>query len=208
MQTKKEQAGAEREKPVFSRELLCTYRDLLQSTDLQRAYQEFIRLFRYLRGELERQMPDYRFQSNISENAMAYAYFSCTDSAGKTAGLKYSVVFVHAAFRLEVWISGVNRSAQCRWAKQLGACPPPAERAADPAHADYLVRLPVEAELSDGEAVVAAVRKVLLQAARLLDCGRPGPAEARHSVCTADREGDRTDGSDQGEPIPQPGAPA
>lgn len=46
----------------FDSTLLDTYRTLLQTTDLQRAYQEFIRLFRYLRSELERQLPDCRFQ--------------------------------------------------------------------------------------------------------------------------------------------------
>ena len=44
----------------FDPTLLETYRTLLQTTDLQKAYQEFIRLFRFLRNELERQMPDFR----------------------------------------------------------------------------------------------------------------------------------------------------
>ena len=71
----------------FDPALLETYRTLLQTTDLQKAYQEFIRLFRFLRNELERQMPDFRFQSSITENAMDYAYFSLTNPALKEKGL-------------------------------------------------------------------------------------------------------------------------
>ena len=40
----------------FNSTLLDTYRTLLQTTDLQKAYQELIRMFRYLRSEMERQL--------------------------------------------------------------------------------------------------------------------------------------------------------
>lgn len=71
----------------FDPALLETYRTLLHTTDLQKAYQEFIRLFRFLGNELERQMPDFRFQSSITENAIDYAYFSFTNPALKEKGL-------------------------------------------------------------------------------------------------------------------------
>lgn len=143
---------------TFDPILLNTYRTLLETTDLQRAYQEFVRMFRFLRSELERQLPDFRFQSSISENAMEYAYFSFTHPALREKGLKLSVVFVHQAFQLEVWLSGVNRSTQCRWAEQLKICPPPIIVSAEAAHSDYLVRLPVQADLSDGPSTAAAVK--------------------------------------------------
>lgn len=38
---------------TFDRELLASYKALLQRTNLQKAYQEFVRLFRYLRVQLE-----------------------------------------------------------------------------------------------------------------------------------------------------------
>ena len=63
------------------------YRILLQTTDVQKAYQEFIRLFRFLGNELERQMPDFRFQSSITENAIDYAYFTFTIRALIEKGL-------------------------------------------------------------------------------------------------------------------------
>lgn len=152
----------------FAPTLLETYRTLLQTTDLQKAYQEFIRLFRFLRNELERQMPDFRFQSNITENAMDYAYFSFTNPALKEKGLKLVVAFDHKNFRLEVWLSGANRTAQCRWAEQWRTCPPPMELTRNPSHTDFVVRLPVETELSDGAKMVAAVKEAADQLLQLL----------------------------------------
>lgn len=142
---------------TFDGELLQTYRRILQTTDLQKAYQEFVRWFRFLRVELEKQMPDSVFQGGIAENAMEYAYFQFSDRELKAAGLKLVVAFVHRDFRLEVWLSGVNRAAQCRWAQMLGDCPA-AEPADDPRHRDYILRMPVETGMTDGAADVAAVR--------------------------------------------------
>ena len=153
---------------TFENELLETYHTLLQTTELQRAYQEFVRLFRYLRCALEQQMPDWRFQSGISENAMDYAYFSFTNQVFKEHGLKLTVAFVHRTFQLEVWLSGVNRAAQCRWASRRGPCLPPMEQSKDPTHTDYLARLPVQADLADGEAVVQAVKHAVEQLLALL----------------------------------------
>ena len=152
----------------FAPALLETYRTLLQTTDLQKAYQEFIRLFRFLRNELERQMPDFRFQSSITENAMDYAYFSLTNPALKEKGLKLVVAFDHKNSRLEVWLSGVNRTAQCRWAEQWRACPAPMELTQDPNHTDFVVRLPLETDLSNGEKTVAAVKEAADQLLQLL----------------------------------------
>ncbi|BFK87202.1 hypothetical protein I4200191B4_15080 [Pseudoflavonifractor gallinarum] len=143
----------------FDPALLETYRTLLQTTDLQRAYQEFIRLFRFLRTELERQLPDFRFQSSITENAMDYAYFSFTDSGLKEKGLKLVVAFDYHRFLLEVRLSGVNRTAQCRWAEHWRDCPPPMELTTDPDHTDFVVRPLVETELSDGEKAAVAVKE-------------------------------------------------
>ena len=118
--------------------------------------------------KLERQMPDFRFQSSITENAMDYAYFSLTNPALKEKGLKLVVAFDHRNFRLEVWLSGVNRTAQYRWAEQWSVCPPPMELTQEPNRTDFVVRLPVETDLSDGEKTVAAVKEAAVQLLQLL----------------------------------------
>lgn len=152
----------------FDPALLDTYRILLQTTELQKAYQEFIRLFRFLRNELERQMPDFRFQSSITENAMDYAYFSLTNPALKEKSLKLVVAFDHKDFRLEVWLTGVNRNAQCRWAEQWSVCPPPMELTQDSNHTDFVVRLPVKTDLSNGEKTVAAIKEAAVQLLQII----------------------------------------
>lgn len=155
---------------MFDHNLFDSYRTLLQSTDLQRAYQEFIRWFRYLRSQLERQMPDFRFQNGISENAMDYAYFSFSSQVLKEKNLKLVVVFVHKSFQLEVWLSGTNRSAQCRWSDRMRdhLLPMGMEATDDPEHTDYLVRLPVQVDLPDGDAAVAGVKVVAEKLAGVL----------------------------------------
>ena len=152
----------------FDPVLLETYRTLLRTTNLQKAYQEFIHLFRFLRNELERQLPDFRFQNNITENAMDYAYFSFTNPNLKEKGLKLIVAFEHKDFRLEVWLSGFNRIAQCRWSEYLSSCSPSTDLSNDPKHTDFIVRLPVETDLSSGENTVAAVKGTVDQLLKLL----------------------------------------
>ena len=66
------------------------------------------------------------------------------------------MVFDAAGFQLEVWLCGVNRPAGRRWAGALKDCPPPIQWAGEHP-ADWLARLPVQADLADGDAAAAAV---------------------------------------------------
>ena len=113
-------------------------------------------------------MPDFHFQSSITENAMDYAYFFFTNPALKEKGLKLVVAFDHKNFGLEVWLSGVNRTAQCRWAEQWRACPPPMELTQEPNRTDFVVRLLVETNLCDGGKTAAAVRGTVNQLLQFL----------------------------------------
>ena len=72
---------------------------------------------------MEDQLPDYKFQSDIVASAMDYSYFSFTQPQLRANGLKFVVVFVHASFQLEIWISGYNRKFQSFWSKQLDIPP-------------------------------------------------------------------------------------
>lgn len=140
--------------------LLSRYKNLLETTDLQRSYQEFIRFFRCLRTELEDQLPDYKFQSDIVASAMDYSYFSFTQPQLRANGLKFVVVFVHASFQLEIWISGYNRNFQSFWSKQLDI-PFPFIPSVDPSHTDYIARIPVAADVCACDTVLPAVKDTL-----------------------------------------------
>lgn len=91
------------------------YKEILEKTNLQRGYQEFIKFFRYLRTYLEKEMSEYIFANNIVENNMDYSYFQFTNEKLKSDGLKIVVTFVHKDFKYEVWLSGSNRKIQCKY---------------------------------------------------------------------------------------------
>lgn len=88
------------------------YKNIIQTTNLQKGYQEFVKFFRYLRTYLEKQMPGYIFTRNIVENNMDYSYFQFTNQSLKAKGLKIVIAFIHQSFTYEVWLSGVNRKVQ------------------------------------------------------------------------------------------------
>ena len=101
----------------------------------------------------------YLFQANVTENGMDYSYFQFYDVCLKRLGLKMVVVFRHREFRLEIWLSGVNRKARCEWAEKLACQVLPFERSPDPKHTDYILRFPISAELSDGTQTVCAIKE-------------------------------------------------
>lgn len=121
----------------FNDTLLACYRELLQNTNLQKAYQEWFRWFRFLRNELEKRMPDYKFQTAVAENGMEYAYFQFTSISLKENGLKMVVVFLHEQFSLELWLSGINRKTQVIWREKLSSEAISFSRTTDPMHTDY-----------------------------------------------------------------------
>ena len=137
----------------FDRKKLERYRELLQTTDIQAGYQEFLRLFRFLRLGLEKQLPDCRVQARIEENAMEYCYCQFTNSSMHSKGLKIAVAFVHGRFSLEVWLCGVNCAAQRKAYAQMQQAGCPFRLAEDPAGEDYILRVPVEnaVDISDAD---------------------------------------------------------
>lgn len=147
----------------FDPALLACYRNLLQTTQLQKAYQEWLRWFRFLRGELENQMPEFKFQAAVAENGMDYAYFQFASFPLKEKGLKIAVVFLHREFRLEVWLSGVNRKSQVLWEEKLRSTLTSFSLTADPLHTDYILRAPVPVDWAEGEAAVAAAKQTVMR---------------------------------------------
>ncbi|MDY3779106.1 MAG: hypothetical protein SOZ77_02890 [Candidatus Limousia pullorum] len=145
----------------FNRDLLNEYKTLLQTTDLIEAYQEFIKLFRFLRIELEKTMTEYRFQGNIAENGMDYSYFLFWNEELKSKGLKIAVVFVHRDFRFEVWVSGFNRKYQSKYYDILKDKEIPFELTSSPTKTDYILRVPADiSDISNGDYVVEKIKSI------------------------------------------------
>lgn len=145
----------------FNRDLLNEYKTILQTTDLIEAYQEFIKLFRFLRLELEKAMTEYRFQGNIAENGMGYSYFLFWNEELKNKGLKIAVVFVHRDFRFEVWVSGFNRKYQSKYYDILKDKEIPFDLTSSPTKTDYILRVPADiSDISNGDYVVEKIKSI------------------------------------------------
>lgn len=146
----------------FDVDLLSEYKELLQTTNLREAYQEFIKLFRYIRLSLEKSMPEYKFQGNIVENGMDYSYFLFTNKNLKEKGLKMAVVFVHSNFRFEVWLSGYNRNHQLKYYDLLKGKNIPFELTDNPIRKDYILRVTLEesADIWDGSLLIKEIKSI------------------------------------------------
>lgn len=152
----------------FNKDLLDEYKKLIQTTNLEKAYQEFISLFRYVKIQLEKQLQDYRFQSNIVENAMDYSYFQFTNDRLKQNGLKIAVTFVHREFKFEVWLSGFNRKIQCKYHDKLKLYNTSFELTNEPNRTDFILRTVVEnVDIYETESIILAIKTAALQ---LIEC--------------------------------------
>ncbi|MCX6641944.1 MAG: hypothetical protein NTV15_00955, partial [Candidatus Bathyarchaeota archaeon] len=67
-----------------------------------------------LRTHLTHKYPDY-YVSAIYYGYMDMTYFSFTSKTLQERKLKAAIVFIHDAFRFEVWLAGVNKSVQDKY---------------------------------------------------------------------------------------------
>ena len=116
------------------------YESLLQTTQLQRGYQEFLKFFKHLRVYLEQELPGYAFLGGIMENGMDYSYFQFTGGALREQGLKIVIAYVHKTCSLEVWLSGVNRKTQASLFARLQKTGTDYEQTPDPNRFDYILK--------------------------------------------------------------------
>ena len=146
----------------FNSKLLSEYEELLRTTNLVVCYQEFIKLFRYIRVEMEKSMPEYKFQGNVTENGMDYSYFLFTNHQLKEKGLKIAIVFVHKEFQFEVWLSGFNRKYQCKYYEQLKGERVPFELTDDSTRKDYILRVVLDKtiDISDGSHLINQIKSI------------------------------------------------
>lgn len=116
------------------------YERLIQTTNLQKGYQEFVAFFRQLRTYLQKEMPQYTFSGNIVENNMDYAYFQFTNDTLKKKRLKIVIAFVHGTFSYQIWLSGLNRQIQQNQYELLKATDHPYTLTDNPNKTDYILR--------------------------------------------------------------------
>jgi hypothetical protein len=93
---------------------LSEYRNQLQQGHIQRAYRAVIDTLNKLRSQFKDHHSEYTFPGSLYAGYMDMSYFSITDKELKARELKIAVVFLHEAFRFEVWLAGVNKQVQAQ----------------------------------------------------------------------------------------------
>lgn len=101
---------------VFQKSML-EYRRQLEKGDIKRAYRGLMDYIMGLRLSFQEKYPDYSVSGNIYFGYMDMTYFSICSTFFKLRKLKIAVVFVHDAFRFEVWLSGLNKQVQTNYWK-------------------------------------------------------------------------------------------
>lgn len=146
-------------------EYIDEYKRLIQTTNLQKGYQEFIRFFRNLRTYLQKEMPEYTFTGNIVENNMDYSYFQFTNEILKSKGLKIVIAFVHADFDYQIWLSGLNREIQRKCYKGLQGAKHPYILTSNPTKTDYILQAQLvdECNYDDIEGLLKTIKENVLE---------------------------------------------
>jgi hypothetical protein len=97
-------------------ECMQEYRKQLEQGAIQQAYQGLMGYMRDLRTRFEMKYPDH-FVSGIYYGYMDMTYFAFVPKALQDRKLKAAIVFIHPAFRFEVWLAGYNKQVQSKYWK-------------------------------------------------------------------------------------------
>ena len=97
-------------------EYIKEYKKQLDKGVIQRAYQELMKYIIDLRTHFSKNFPDFA-PGNIYHGYMDMTYFPIFPESLKRRKLKIAIVFIHDAFRFEVWLAGYNKQVQTKYWK-------------------------------------------------------------------------------------------
>ncbi len=103
-------------------ENLLEYRKQLEKGAIQAAYKGLMEYIMDLRTHFKNKYPDYSVPGNLYYGYMDMTYFSINPESLKNRGLKIAIVFLHEAFRFEIWLSGYNKQVQTKYWKLFKDC--------------------------------------------------------------------------------------
>ena len=95
------------------------YKTQLGKGSIQQAYKGLMEYMLRLRAHIQKQLPDCEFPGSVYFGYMDMTYFSVIPPSLKERKLKIALVFLHEAFRFEVWLSGYNRQVQAKYWKMM-----------------------------------------------------------------------------------------
>ncbi len=86
-------------------ESMNEYRKQLEKGAIQKAYHGLMDYLQVLRGHFQKAHPVYSVPGSLYFGYMDMSYFSVVLEALKGRSLKIAIVFLHEAFRFEVWLA-------------------------------------------------------------------------------------------------------
>jgi len=92
---------------VSFHEYINEYRKQLEKGDIKEAYKGLMEYFNVLRLHFKKKYPDYFVSGSIYYGFMDMTYFSFFPKSLKRRKLKVAIVFLHEAFRFEVWFADI-----------------------------------------------------------------------------------------------------
>jgi hypothetical protein len=98
-------------------ESMLEYRRQLEKGAIQEAYRELMDYFNALRSYFKKKYSDHHVSGGVYYGYMDMTYFSFSPKSLKHRKLKIAIVFVHEAFRFEVWLAASNRTVQTEYWK-------------------------------------------------------------------------------------------
>ena len=100
-------------------ECMEEYRKQLQKGMIVQAYKGLMEYIMDLRTQFKNKYPDYVVSGSIYYGYMDMTYFSFFPQSLKDRNLKIAIVFLHQAFRFEVWLAGFNKQVQTKYWKLI-----------------------------------------------------------------------------------------
>ena len=98
-------------------EYINEYRKQLEKGAIKQAYKGLMQYIMSLRTHFKNKYPDYFVSGSIYYGYMDMTYFSFFPKSLKHRKLKIAIVFLHDAFRFEVWLAGNNKQVQSKYWK-------------------------------------------------------------------------------------------
>jgi hypothetical protein len=96
-------------------EYMNEYKKQMEKGHIKEAYKGLMEYIMNLRTYFQKKYPDYFVSGSIYQGYMDMTFFSLIPKSLKDRKLKIGIVFIHDAFRFEVWLAGFNRGIQKKY---------------------------------------------------------------------------------------------
>ena len=96
-------------------ESMIEYKKQLEKGSIQVAYRGLMDYFNSLKIYFRKKYPAYSVSGSIYFGYMDMTYFAFFPASLKQRKLKVGIVFLHEAFRFEVWLFGYNKEIQKKY---------------------------------------------------------------------------------------------